>query len=112
MIDCAKLSRIAYFVKSDWNKANNIDNTIDYHDPISAEVFNKINEEPIFYNSPIEDSQAYTVIYRDSGKEYLILACRGTSSLQYALCDANIRLKQINEFGESGQGTWWISVAI
>lgn len=102
MIDCARLSRIAYkephFVKSDWNKAHDSNNTTYYHDPISASVFKKIKQEPIFCNSPIGDSQAYTVIYCDDGIERLILACRGTSSIQDALCDANVGLKPINEF--------------
>lgn len=109
--DAVRIGRMAYFSPSKVQELYD-DELHDKRnaDAASYELMARVQAPPVFCNSPIGDSQGYVIRYAaeddlddpaDPPQDYIVLACRGTSSLEDALCDANLRLTPLKEFPDA-----------
>ena len=95
--DTILMSRLAYWDPAKVQAFHEGKNTVAKEAP-TAELLRACPEPPAFCNSPTTDGQAFVLRYmEDAVTERLTIACRGTSDLTDALCDANIRLVPLAE---------------
>ena len=102
--DAVRIGRLAYFSPTRVQDLYEKKPTL-FSDFASSDLLLRVVDPPVFCDSPIGDSQSYVLRYGADDPDqddpvptpYLVLATRGTSSLQDALCDANLRLTPLTE---------------